>query len=727
MKTRKLENQNWKFPKRIFLVFLVFIVVFFIRYAYLALATTIDGINIQEFASNRNKYETVLYAKRGTIYDKNNDILAVNMTSYTVIAYLSSSRTTDPLNPRHVVDKEGVASALASIINMTEEQILNLLNKEDLYQVELGPGGRNITQLQKDAIDELNLAGIDFTESVKRYYPNGDFASYLIGYAKMNEVTDSTTNKTTQSIDGELGIEVYYDELLKGKNGYLMYEQDRNGYKIPDTTERKEEAINGSDIYLTIDSGIQRFLESAIDDIEKKADPEWMTLTIMDAKTGDILGSANTPSYDPNILNIENYENPLVSLAFEPGSTMKTYTYMCALEKGTYEGDKIFKSGKYEFTDTTIHDVRKEGWGNISFDEGYLRSSNVGIANMVNSFINKGDLYDCLTKYGFGTKTDIDLPRELTGTLKFNYPVEVASAGFGQGISITAIQQLQALTLLSNNGKMLTPHIVSKIIDNNTGETTYERKVEESEQIVSLSTVEYMKDLMYKTVNGEKKYNYSGNGYSIDGFDIIGKTGTAQIYDSETGGYTSSGYDYIYSFAGMYPKDNPEYIVYAVMKKPKSGGNSYLKTAVKDVLTNIAKYKNMFEENKENDNILSIIMPNYTNKSVKDVKVELEKKKIEVIVIGDGNKVISTYPKEIETVISYDRVILFTNGENITMPSIIGWSNKEVVNLCNKLNLVYEIKGSGYVVSQSIKEGTNISNIPAIEIELENKYIDKQT
>lgn len=456
MKTRKLNNKTWNSPIILFLVFLVFIIVIFLRFTYLSLSKTVDNINIQEFALNRNTYNKTLFAKRGTIFDSKGNILGINMTSYTVIAYLSESRSNGSSVPLHVVDKEKTAKELSPIINMSEEKILNLLNKEGLYQVELGPGGRNITELQKDAIEELNLPGIGFVESTKRYYPNGDFASYIIGYAKLNYNEELKEDQ----MEGELGIEGYYNDILKGENGYLRYEQDRNGYKIPYTTETKVEAKNGDNIYLTIDSGIQRFLESAMDQTVEAAEPEWAMFTVMDAKTGDILGSATTPSFDPNILNIKEYENPLVTFVYEPGSTMKTYTYMCALEKGTYKGDETFKSGSYTLGNDTIYDVNRTGWGVISYDEGYLRSSNVGITNIVNKFITKDDLKECLIKYGFGTKTDIELPREQLGSLEFNYPVEVAAAGYGQGISITAIQALRGLTILSNNGKMLQPHII---------------------------------------------------------------------------------------------------------------------------------------------------------------------------------------------------------------------------------------------------------------------------
>ena len=719
MKTRNLKSKTWKFPIVLFLVFLVFIIVIFVRFAYLALSKRVDNINLQEFATNRNTYNKTLFAKRGTIYDKSGNILAVNMTSYTVIAYLSESRSNGSSKPLHVVDKVGTAKALSPIINMSEDKILKLLNQDGLYQVELGPGGRNITELQKDAIVELELPGIDFIESTKRYYPNGNFASYSIGYAKLNLVEEDSD---TYQMQGELGIEAYYDDILKGENGYLMYEQDRNGYKIPDTKETRLEAKNGSNIYLTLDSGIQRFLESAMDKTVEDAKPEWAMFAVMDAKTGDILGAATSPSFDPNILDIEEYENPLVSFVYEPGSTMKTYTYICALEKGTYKGDEKFKSGSYKFEDDTIYDFQRVGWGYISYDEGYLRSSNVGVANIVNKFINKEDLKECLTKYGFDSKTNIELPREQLGSLEFNYPVEVASASYGQGISITAIQALRGITLISNNGKLLTPHIVSKIVDSN-GKVVYERKVEESEQIISISTVEYMKNLMYKTVYGEPKYHYSGNGFGIPNFDVIGKTGTAQFYDEVTG-YSDGYNNYIYSFVGMFPKDDPQIVAYVVMKKPKSGGNGALKVAFKDFATNIAKYKNMFSSN-ETEVLETISLPNFINKSVNDTKVELEKKNMEVIVIGNGDKVIDTYPSIGSKLISHDRVIIYTNGEELLLPSLKNWSYKEVNYFCNKLKINCGYTGSGFVVEQSVEKDKNIRDIASLELKLENKKIDK--
>jgi len=206
------------------------------RIIYIATAKKVDGINLSAFASNRNTAKKTLYASRGTIYDTTGEILAQSVNSYTVIAYLSEKRTSNINDPQHVIDKEKTAKELAPIINMSEEKIMNLLNK-NVYQVELGPGGRGITELVKSQIEDLELPGISFVSSTKRYYKMGDFASYTIGYAKANDDGD---------INGEMGIEEYFNDILKGKDGYTEYQKDLNGYQMPNTPEITEEPESGT-------------------------------------------------------------------------------------------------------------------------------------------------------------------------------------------------------------------------------------------------------------------------------------------------------------------------------------------------------------------------------------------------------------------------------------------------------------------------------------------------
>ena len=724
MKTRKIKNANWKFPKIVFLIFLVFIFVLFIQLSYLSLSPTIYGINMDEFALNRNTISGILPASRGNIYDSSGTILAQNVSSYTVIAYLDESRTGNSKTPLHVVDKETTAKKLSEVLGKDEDDLLYLLktfSEQGKYQVELAHG---ITEMNKEAIENLNLPGIDFVENYKRYYPNGDFASYVIGYAKTNENVETDEDgytKVTYEIDGELGIEAKYNDLLKGKDGYLSYQSDRFGYKIPDTKETRIEATNGANIYLTLDSNIQRFLETAVKAVNSEYKPDWMMITVMDAKTGDILGTASTPSFDPNIRDITNYESPLVTYLYEPGSTMKTYTYMCAIEKGTYDGRATYESGSIEVEGTKISDWNGgRGWGTVTYDKGYEYSSNVAITNILQKFIDKDDLKSCLESYGFGSYTNIELPREMLGNIEFNYPVEVAAAGFGQGITTTAIQHLRALSMISNEGRMLSPHIVDKIIDPNTGKTIYESKTEQSDQVVSVSTVNKIRELMYNTVNGTD-VGTTGSAYKTDSTVVIGKTGTAQIYDNETGGYLKDSNGYIYSFSGMFPASDPQYIIYAAIKRPNVGSSSVLAKQVKSVIENIVKYRNLQDDTGKNTNVKSLTVESYKNKKIDEVIQSLEDYKLNIIKMGSGDYIIDQYPLKGEKIISGDKFFIKTNSDTYTMPSIIGWSKKDVQTLCNMLSISCTFNGYGYVTSQGINEGTTLNNDLKLDVALSDK------
>ena len=715
MKTRSMK---WKTPMVVFCVFLVFILILFLQYVYLAISPNVYGINMQEFAANRNTYSSLLHAKRGTIYDSQGDILAQDVSSYTVIAYLDESRTGSSNTLYHVADKQMTAEALAPLLNMEVEEILDLLNR-DVYQVELGPGGRGITEILKKKIEELNLPGIDFIESYKRYYPNGDFASYIVGYAKKQLVDIELDNTTKQEemLVGELGIEVEYNDLLKGENGFISYQQDRYGYKIPDTPEINEPAVDGSDIYLTIDANIQRILETVVEENVELYDPDWVTISVMDAKTGDILGSASSPSFDPNKLNLTNYENPLTSFVYEPGSVMKTYTYMCAIEKGTYQGDDLYHSGYIDIEGTKIYDWNDIGWGDITYDRGYILSSNVATSNIMQNFLTKDDLKSCLESYGFGNTTGIDLPRELSGSIVFNYPVEVAAASYGQGITTTPIQHLQALSIIANDGYMVKPHIVSKIVQDD--EIIYERQVEKSEQIVSQATIDKMQELMYDAVNDEEG-GAIGLAYRVDGMEVMGKTGTAEIYDEVNGGYLTGWNDYIYSFSGIFPADDPEMIIFVSVKRPSDGSNAGIKKMSQEAMESIAKYKGYVSNDINDDTINDVVLDNYVNLNAKDVVKNLENQGLDVILLGDGDRIIKQYPISGTTLLTGDKVFLLTNAKEILMPNLVGYSRIEAIALLDLIDVEYELDGYGFVTNQSIKVGEQITD--KLKLTLKQKY-----
>lgn len=701
---RRLNVNKVRVSKLLIAFILLFFVVVIARLLYLGISPKIDGIDLKTFVANRNTRKKTTYAKRGTIYDSSSNVLARTINSYTVIAYLSESRSKGFKTPQHVVDKEKTAKELSPILGMSEEAILYLLNR-NAYQVELGPGGRGITELKKEEIEKLKLPGISFISSYKRYYQNDDFASYILGYVKTTDDGEMI---------GEMGIEQYYNDMLKGKDGFIVYQQDVNGYKIPNTKEEVKESKDGVDIYLTIDSNIQFFVEKYSKEAYEQYPCDWLFAVVADAKTGAILGSTSYPSFNPNIKNITNYLNPLVSFAIEPGSTMKIFTYMATMEKKMYDGNKTFKSGSIKIGENTIYDWKTDGFGEITYDEGFMLSSNVGISYLTKDYFTGSELKEYFKKWGFGQKTGIELPYELTGTLneKNNKAIEIANAGFGQGITITPIQMVQALTMIANNGVMLKPYIVSKIVDEEDA-LVYEGKRTELGKVASSETVNNIKELMYKVIYNDLYYS-TGASYRMDGYDLIGKTGTAQYTNPYTGRYYYDNVNYIRSFAGMFPKDDPEIIVYVATKKTytQKGVSNIVKGLVKD----IANYRSIFKN--EETNATTFKIDDYSNQNLMMVLDNLKDKFKDIVVIGDGDKIVDTYPKN-KVVSKDEKIFILTNSKNIEIPDFIGYSKREVDTYKKLTGIDITLEGNGYVYEQNIVDDK-------IYLKLKDRYVENK-
>ena len=639
----KKENKV-KISNLLLILALFLFLVITLRVSYIALSKEVDDINIQELASKRTTKTTILKANRGTIFDNSSNVLAQDVSSYTLIAYLDSTRTTDPDNPNHVVDKENTALVLSALLGMEYETVLSYLNKENVYQTEFGVKGRGLTELEKDTILAANLPGIDFIEATKRYYPYGQFLSYLIGYAKMDE---------EGNIIGEMGIEKSYNEELTGTNGKTVYQKDLQGYKIAGTKELTEEKVDGDNIYLTIDNNIQFFLEEAITKSSSKYEFDELDIIVANAKTGEVLGYATNPSFDPNIRDIENYLDPNSSIAFEPGSTMKIYTYMAALEAGVYKGSDTYKSGSFTAKDkTVISDWNKVGWGVITYDQGFIYSSNTAVVNLMDKYLDSDTLKTYLKRLGFGSKVGLNLPNEVSGKIDFKYETEVFNAAFGQGITTTPIQHIKALTTISNDGELLKPYIIKKIEKSNGKVIEYERT--SLGRVASSKTIEYMKNLMWHTVNDP---DGAGHAYYIEGYDIIGKTGTAQIASTNGEGYLTGDKEVIRSIALMFPKDDPEIIIYGAVKR--STTVSSLSEPVKEIIQNIAKYYNIYNE-PEDEATSNKEIKNYINEETETVKEELQSMNITPIILGSGDVITDQYPIN-TTISSSEKVFLITN------------------------------------------------------------------
>lgn len=698
-----------KAPRLIVLIVALLFMAIIAKLSYVVLSEKVDGINLQEKSASITTVERKLYANRGSILDVNGEVFAESVNSYTLIAYLSESRTTDPNNPKHVVDKETTAEKLSEVIDMDKDRILKILNKK-AYQVEFGTSGKDLTEGKKAEIEKLELPGIDFIATgKKRYYNNSSFASYIIGYTK----------KDDGIITGELGIEGYYDDILSGSNGYRKYLKYSSGnYQIPNTPEEIVEAEDGSDIYLTIDKKIQMLAENTVTKIKENFNTNWAIFTLMDAKTGAIVASATNPNYDPNKIGTiveSGYLNPLVSYQYEPGSVMKIFSWASTIEEGKYNGSDTYKSGSYVLKDgTEIRDANRKGWGTITFDKGFAFSSNVAATHLALK-LGASTLNDYYTKLGFGEKTGIELYNEVVGKIDFKRESELSNAAFGQGISVTPIQMLQALSSMTNDGTVIKPYIVDKIVDSN-GNVTYEGGRKVVSKVYSSSTVAKMHELMHDMIYTKENAKY----WQIDGVTVMGKTGTAQIA-SPNGGYLHGTYDYVKSFAGIFPEENPKYILYVAARKPETGLSAWAKV-ITSAIEEIATYAKLTSKESDVDPNKLIDIDNYISTSVESTKNSLINKKIDTVVLGDGKYVINQYPTKNSTLLADNKLFLVTNSKNYTMLDLTGWSLSDVTSFCNLIGLKLEYSGHGYVTSQSIAKDSVIDiNNSVLTVELDKE------
>lgn len=700
--------------KRTMLIVGLFFCVIIIKLSYIVLSGNVDGIDLTEFANNRNTAKETLYAQRGIIYDVDGKALAKNANSYKIIAYLSPSRTTDMSKPQHVTDVNHTATSLCNVLASTDadkatcvSDLTGYLSKSNLYQVELGNWGR-VGEDERQAILALDLPGISFeTLAKKRQYINSSWASYILGYARSNDENEIT---------GEMGIEAYYNDYLKGKNGYIEYQQDAYGYKMATSDTIGEEATTGDDVYLTINSDVQNILENSITNFSKGKSLDWALFVVMDAKTGAIVGSATNPNFNPNTLeDLKDYINPLVGYAYEPGSTMKTFNWLASMENGLYNGSDTYMSGTIKLTDgTIIKDFNTTGWGTINYDTGYTYSSNVGATHLALT-LGSAKLNDFYTLCGFGKKTGISLPGESAGQIDFTYESELANASFGQGILVTPIQMLQAASILTNDGTMIKPYIVSKVVDAN-GNIVQEGKRTEVEKVASADNVKKMRELMYNVVYNSFAYDKL---YAPSNVTIAGKTGTAQIA-SPSGGYLTGTYDYIKSFLGFFPYENPKYIFYFATKRYVGTGTE-ISTTIANTIKDVANIVDATEEKNDVDSSKIITVTNYLSKETTATVDDLKRLGLNPVTVGNGKYVTGQYPTENTTVISGSRVFIRTSDNTITMPDVTGWSTNEVIRYCNFIHLNYTLTGYGKVASTNIAPGTVIDiNTMTLDITLAN-------
>lgn len=689
-----------------------------------------SGKNVLAFNSNSNQVTEEIVASRGAIYDRNKEVIAQDIEAYDLYAIVDENRVNATDEPAHVVDVNATSEALAPILNVEPEKLANILNKAiklGYYQTFFTPYGRRLTAQQKEDIELLDLPGLEFQNSTDRVYPVGTFASQMIGYAQYNY--------EEERIAGVMGIEKIFDEELTGSNGKISYQIGSDGYYLPKSRKYLKTAENGNDIYLTIDKNVQSTVEKALSDTLENNSAETAWCVVMEAKTGKVLAQAGYPTFDLNDRSeIPNYNNIPSVTAFEPGSVMKPFVIAGAIEEGVYNGSATFASksaslgidgnGNLGFVDKgsnnwliTVNDARGKDYGVISYDEGLIRSTNTVIANLfVNSYsLDKNIEY--MKKFGFFDYIGIDGLSESSGQLNTGSVTDKITLGFGQGSTVTAYQLIEAYSALFGDGRTVKPYIIDKIVNPNTGETTYQGKTEKSEQIVSQETVNQVQSLLKRVVSEE--YG-TANAYQMNDVTMMAKTGTGEI--SVDGGYSKS--IFTSSIMAAAPADDPEIIVYYAFQGTEiiNYNRSYFQDIVRESLLAVNGYESAnHNENNEgatvaNFNIFE--MPSLINHSIDYAKEKLTTHTNNVVMIGDGSAVVSQYPTEGVSTISSQKIFLLTDGANITMPNMSGWTRKDVKLFAQLSGISIEINGTGSLVTQNVAEGTIINNDSKISVEL---------
>ncbi|OAK28586.1 dihydropteridine reductase [Bacillus wiedmannii] len=690
---------------RYFMVaFIVLFLSMLLRFFYIQAVGVVHNVDVKDLATEQHNKKGVLEANRGTIYDQAGKVLVQDSTTYRVVVNLKGTNK--------VKNKDETARQLADALEIDKEDVLKNFH-DGRTQVEIGKVGRNLSRELKEQIRKMKIPGVSFMPEKARVYPNEDFASYILGFARPDDKGNT---------EGKFGLEKSLDKYLRSTNGKIEYVGARKGIPLTNDIGKIEPAKNGNNVYLTLDKQINSFLEEAMNKAQDHYDPSMLVGIIADPKTGKVLAMSSKPSFNPNKGDIEYFLNDPIANAFEPGSTMKVFTLAAAINEGVYNGKEYFQSGKYSVGSSDIKDHNGGfGWGSITFDEGFERSSNVAFSILEDQLLKPDKFKQYMNKFGFNQKTGIDLPGESKNTLLLNTQIQQVTTSFGQGSTVTPIQLIQAATAIANDGKMMQPYIVDKVVNPTNKQVIMENQPKEIGNPIKKETANGVRNLMERVITSSKG---TGTMYKVDGYPIGGKTGTAQIPNPENGRYMEGKENYIFSFLGMAPIDDPELIVYLAIKQPKLKGDEYgaqpLAEIFKPVVKNSLEYlkvkpyteKQMADATKRSQ----LKVQNYVNQSMDTVENSVKKEKLQPIILGEG-KIIKQYPQSGEVMSEGDRIFLL--GKNAIMPNLQGWSMRDVMYFSKLLKLDLKTTGTGYVTSQSIEKGHDIQEGDILELELE--------
>lgn len=613
-----------KIDERIKITFLVMLILFVFIILRVFYIQVFDYKKLNEYASDLWSRDLPIEANRGLILDRNGVVLADNLTTTSLV-----------LIPNQIKEKEKATEELAKILNVSYDEMKKHVYKKTSIE-RVHPEGRRLSYDVAEKISNLKLDGIYLVKEAKRYYPYGNLLSHSLGYVGIDN-------------QGLSGLELEYDEYLTGKSGAIKYFSDAKGNKL-NVSDVYVEPQDGMNLYLTIDINIQKSIERELDNIVDMFSPDMALAVVMNPKTGEILGMGARPDYNPN--TYQKYSQDVLSRnlpvwsSYEPGSTFKIITMATSVEEKIIdiENDHFYDSGSVNVDGSVLKCWKAGGHGDQTFLQVLQNSCNPGFVKL-GQMLGKERLFSYIKKFGFGEKTGVDLNGEGQGIL---FPlekvgnVELSTTAFGQGVSVTPIQQVTAVSAVVNGGYLYKPYIVKSIAEKETNTIIKETEKTLVRKVISSETSAIMRHALESVVaKGGGKAAY------IEGYRIGGKTGTAQKV--KDGRYMVG--NYIMSFMSVVPSNDPETVFYLAIDNPKNTAllSSYTTTPIArrvllDIIDalDIKEQKEGMEKDLEWTDKIMYQVPNVIGKSVKEAKKLLSNFTIEYT--GTGETVISQSP-----------------------------------------------------------------------------------
>lgn len=629
------EYDLFSLRKRISAFIIAISFIFFALIIRLLWIEVIDSNWLQKRALNQWTRDLPITAERGKILDTNGATLAVSLTSYDLYS-----------RGREVKNVSKTASYLSKKLNMSYDVLYNKLSLKNVSEV--------LIKLQIDSktakdIILKNFSGIFLTESIKRYYPYGDLLTQVLGFTTIDNV-------------GQAGIENYYNKILTGENGKYIVQSDLQGKEISNSLRLYTDAIAGSDIYLTINVGIQQILENILKNIYIEQKAKSVSAIIMNAKNGEIIASSTKPSFDLNnlprdnvSLMMEQVKNKLVVDIYEPGSTFKILTMSAALQENKTNLSEHFYCPGYRIVDgQKIKCWKTIGHGSQDLTTGIVNSCNCVFMDLA-SRLGTNKFYEYLKLFGIGAKTGVQIAGESSGIMMKETTVknvDLARIGFGQAIAITPLQLATAVSCAVNGGYVVKPTIIKKTQTQTGIETKYANN-NSQKTVISQKTSQIINSMLKSVVNKTAEYTF------VEGYDVGGKTGTAQKYEN---GQIARG-KYISSFIGTYPASNPEYVMLLLVDEPGAGayyGSIVAAPYAQAIFSEMFKYlgiekiQNITTQKYE-------IMPQVENLSLLEAINVLTKLGISYEIDGSGGKISRQLPPAGTKINLNNNILLITN------------------------------------------------------------------